>query len=296
MAKPQLLQKLTHDKLLTKTNFPQFVETYNYTVNRCENIKGDGDEYGQGLIQVDNTDPEHPIIRVNYDNLKSDYLEQTTPDSDISDEVYEKFYEVQGLSSIQTRWENPGEDNELKSLQLYQFDLSNNTLTLDLSDQYANQQAETSGFDFIIRKDNQVQYMKLSSNVNISVDTDVDGNQKSIQWKTSSDDKYLQLYNMDLSGENVASVQLSTDAKNVLPNNYEFVVRKGGAGGEISYTTLQMACLSGGGGGGSGDITLSGTDNSSHKGSEFRFVSAANSNISVSIDPNGQIVFGCYYI
>lgn len=294
MAKPQLLQKLTHDKLLTKTNFPQFVETYNYTVNRCENIKGDGDDYGQGLIQVDNTDPEHPIIRVNYDNLKSEYLEQTTPDSDISDEKYQKFYEVSGLSSIQTRWENPGEDNELKSLQLYQFDLSNNTLTLDLSDQYANQQAQTSGFDFIIRKDNQVQYMKLSSNVNISVDTDVAGNQKSIQWKTSNDDKYLQLYNMDQSGENVASVQLSTDAKNVLPNNYEFVVRKGGAGGEISYTTLQMACLSGGGG--SSDITLSGTDSSSHTGSAFKFQSADDSNIIVNVDANGVITIGCYYL
>ena len=290
MAKPQLLQKLTHDKLLTKTNFPQFVETYNYTVNRCENIKGDGDDYGQGLIQVDNTDPEHPIIRVNYDNLKSEYTQQTTPDADISDEKYQKFYEVSGLSSIQTRWENPGEDNELKSLQLYQFDLSNNTLTLDLSDQYANQQAETSGFDFIIRKDNKVQYMKLSSNVNISVDTDVAGNQKSIQW---NDDKYLQLYNMDQSGENVASVQLSTDTKNVLPNNYEFVVRKGGAGGEISYTTLQMACLSGGG---SGELTLSGTDNSSHKGNAFKFQSATNSNISVMIDNTGVMTIGTYYI
>ena len=290
MAKPQLLQKLTHDKLLTKTNFPQFVETYNYTVNRCENIKGDGDEYGQGLIQVDNTDPEHPIIRVNYDNLKSEYMQQTTPDADISDEKYQKFYEVSGLSSIQTRWENPGEDNELKSLQLYQFDLSNNTLTLDLSDQYANQQAETSGFDFIIRKDNQVQYMKLSSNADISVDTDVAGNQKSIQW---NDDKYLQLYNMDQSGENVASVQLSTDAKNVLPNNYEFVVRKGGAGGEISYTTLQMACLSGGG---SGELTLSGTDSSSHTGTAFKFQSATNSNINVTIDNTGVMTIGAYYI
>ncbi len=290
MAKPQLLQKLIHDKLLTKTNFPQFVETYNYTVNRCENIKGDGDEYGQGLIQVDNTDPEHPIIRVNYDNLKSEYMQQTTPDADISDEKYQKFYEVSGLSSIQTRWENPGEDNELKSLQLYQFDLSNNTLTLDLSDQYANQQAETSGFDFIIRKDNQVQYMKLSSNVNISVDTDAAGNQKSIQW---NDDKYLQLYNMDQSGENVASVQLSTNAKNVLPNNYEFVVRKGGAGGEISYTTLQMACLSGGG---SGELTLSGTDSNSHTGTAFKFQSATNSNINVTIDNTGVMTIGAYYI
>lgn len=64
MAKPQLLQNLTHDLLLTKSNFPTFVETYNYTVNRCDNLKGDADfSNGGGHIQVDNTDPEHPIIR-----------------------------------------------------------------------------------------------------------------------------------------------------------------------------------------------------------------------------------------
>lgn len=36
--------------------------------------------------------------------------------------------------------------------------------------------------------------MKLSSNVDISVDADIAGNQKSIQW---NDGKYLQLYKMD---------------------------------------------------------------------------------------------------
>ena len=91
----------------------------------------------------------------------------------------------------------------------------------------------------------------------------------------------------------MASVQLSTDAKNVLPDDYEFVVRKGGAGGEISYTALQMACLSGGGG---GDVTLSGTDGSSRSGTAFRAQSATNSNISVSIDNAGTLTIGAFYI
>ena len=64
MARPQFLQRLQHGKLLTESNFPQFVETYNYSVNRCENIKGDADNnFGEGKISVDNTDPEHPVIR-----------------------------------------------------------------------------------------------------------------------------------------------------------------------------------------------------------------------------------------
>jgi hypothetical protein len=44
MAKPQILQKLSHDKILTQKNFPLFVETYNYIADRVENIKGDYDE------------------------------------------------------------------------------------------------------------------------------------------------------------------------------------------------------------------------------------------------------------
>lgn len=43
MAKPQILTQLKHDKLITKANFPTFVETFNYAVNRLENIKGDYD-------------------------------------------------------------------------------------------------------------------------------------------------------------------------------------------------------------------------------------------------------------
>lgn len=43
MAKPQILTQLKHDKLITKANFPTFVETFNYVVNRLENIKGDYD-------------------------------------------------------------------------------------------------------------------------------------------------------------------------------------------------------------------------------------------------------------
>lgn len=65
MARPDNLEHLTHGKLLTQTNFPNFVDTYNYTVNRCDNLKGDRDADPQnGSIEVDNANPEYPIIRL----------------------------------------------------------------------------------------------------------------------------------------------------------------------------------------------------------------------------------------
>ena len=64
MARPAILQKLAHGKALTKGNFPDFVETFNYSVNRIENIKGDKEiDFVNGHITVDDTDPEHLIIR-----------------------------------------------------------------------------------------------------------------------------------------------------------------------------------------------------------------------------------------
>ena len=44
------------------------------------------------------------------------------------------------------------------------------------------------------------------------------------------------------------------------------------------------------------DVTLSGTDNSSHKGNAFKFQSADDSNVVVNVDANGNITIGCYYL
>ena len=64
MAKPAIIQHLSHDKFLTKKNFPDFVETFNYTVDRIENLKGDYDTNPKnGHIKVDSSNSDHPIIR-----------------------------------------------------------------------------------------------------------------------------------------------------------------------------------------------------------------------------------------
>lgn len=71
MAKPQILQKLRHGKLLCGAVFSKFVETWNYLIDRVENLKGDADTNPQyGHIKIDNTDPEHPVVRlVNFEDF-----------------------------------------------------------------------------------------------------------------------------------------------------------------------------------------------------------------------------------
>lgn len=65
MAKPQTVQKLRHDKLLTKANFPSFVDTFNYFGDFIENLKGDADvRPDTGCITVDRSKPDHPVIRL----------------------------------------------------------------------------------------------------------------------------------------------------------------------------------------------------------------------------------------
>ena len=65
MAKPGILQRLTKGWLLSGKNFPGFADTFNYAVDRIENLKGDFDTNPKtGYVTVDNADPEHPVIRL----------------------------------------------------------------------------------------------------------------------------------------------------------------------------------------------------------------------------------------
>lgn len=70
MARPQALQFLRHGKALCGSVFRFFVETWNYIVRRCDSISGDMDANpSEGCIYVDNSDPEHPVIRLDRSKL-----------------------------------------------------------------------------------------------------------------------------------------------------------------------------------------------------------------------------------
>ena len=68
-----ITQKLQKEKLLCGKNFGNFVNAWNLVQDRVSNIKGDADTNPQqGHIQVDNSDVNHPVIRlVNLTNATS---------------------------------------------------------------------------------------------------------------------------------------------------------------------------------------------------------------------------------
>ena len=61
---------------------------------------------------------------------------------------------------------------------------------------------------------------------------------------------------MNEAGESLSDVTLSARPSSILPDNYEFVVRKNGAGGEIGYASLRLASY---GNAGDGDEELAQT-------------------------------------
>lgn len=64
MARPNEIQKLKHGKLLTKANFPKFVETWNWLVTAFDAMTGDKQTNPhEGHIVLDRTNPDRPIIR-----------------------------------------------------------------------------------------------------------------------------------------------------------------------------------------------------------------------------------------
>lgn len=117
--KPAILQKLQHGKILCGKVFGTFVETWNYICRRVENIQGDADvNPTKGFVKVDNTDPEHPVIRLDNTNLLSKVgdadLEGTIFEGEGKGEEGEKI-----LSSVYTKSIH---DPNGKCYALYNFD------------------------------------------------------------------------------------------------------------------------------------------------------------------------------
>lgn len=59
------VQKLHHGVIISRRQFPRFVETYNFLVDFVNNLKGDADiPNDHGHISVDRTVEDHPVIRI----------------------------------------------------------------------------------------------------------------------------------------------------------------------------------------------------------------------------------------
>lgn len=80
---------------------------------------------------------------------------------------------------------------------------------------------------------------------------------------------------------------------------------KGGENCEVTWPTddtptIDCTATEGSGdsdsGGGGGEITIAGTDGSSHEGDTFTFESATDSNVIVTVDGDGVMKIGVYYL
>ena len=70
MARPPIIAKLRHGKILTFRVFRFFVETWNWMTAYVDNLRGDADvNPNTGYIEVDRTDPDAPVIRLRADKL-----------------------------------------------------------------------------------------------------------------------------------------------------------------------------------------------------------------------------------
>ena len=106
------LQYLRHGKALCGKVFRRFVETFNYHNDFVANLKGDGDlPTSCGVINLDRTDPFHPVIRLNKNNLKIHTGESAT---------------IPGRFEISLKAEDPQEsDEEEEQEQTYSATFAN---------------------------------------------------------------------------------------------------------------------------------------------------------------------------
>lgn len=138
-------------------------------------------------------------------------------------------------------------------LQLYKF--NENGLSAFKSDITVNGNREyllPNEYEFVLRKNGaggEVTYGQVALSVKmeelsatiVSGDSQVLPNQKSIQYISKNGEDYYQLYDMDKVGTSLPkkTITMSADGyTQLLPNDYEFVLRQNGAGGKIKYANL----------------------------------------------------------
>ena len=211
---------------------------------------------------------------VQYYDTCPDFRTGETPDSDISSSCLSSIQEKDIELAVEE-----GEEPQTKKLwSLWGFDDFENTKGWPA-------QSEISGWDLVARHIHEVegrnvgeiQYISLSAlsgGGGAPGDADTpEAGLSSIQTRTlTGGEKVLQLYKFDDEG------YVENDIGNNL-SNYDMVLRNR-EDNCVAYGSLSSV---------GGEVDLSGTDGTHKKGSKFKFQSAQDSNIIVSIDNNGVI-------
>lgn len=89
MARPPIVQKLRHDRLLCGAVFKFFVETWNWLTSWVDNAKGDAEVDPQkGYITIDRSNPDSPVIRFRADRLPTSGGSAVVPDGKSTEYIH----------------------------------------------------------------------------------------------------------------------------------------------------------------------------------------------------------------
>lgn len=104
--KPQKLQALKHNRILSRGAFPGFVDTWNWICGVICSWVGDAELGGDGFIRVDRTNEDVPVIRLDIAKLNRRISPKNLPD-------YSLWRIVGGSASVEVTDSETGETQTL---------------------------------------------------------------------------------------------------------------------------------------------------------------------------------------
>lgn len=152
---------------------------------------------------------------------------------------------VSSLLSAEVQTDTDSPNSDLSSIQWTDDDGGNPVLQLFKFDDHEAVDAQDSD-EVVVKRGDGVEYVQLSTIV-VSGDTNQGNIGKSIETtEDGNGNKYHQLYKFDgggLSDTIQVGVQLNGNAESLVPDEYEFVLRKNGASGEIEYAKIELSAF-----------------------------------------------------
>lgn len=106
--KPQKLQSLRHNRILSRGAFPGFVDTWNWICGVICSWVGDRENGGDGFIFVDRTNEDIPVIRLDLNKLNRRINPKNLPD-------YSLWRITGGEASIEVEDPETGETETITS-------------------------------------------------------------------------------------------------------------------------------------------------------------------------------------
>ena len=154
---------------------------------------------------------------------------------------------LSGVMSAITSAEVPTDtDSPNSNLSSVQWTLDNNNDPCLQVFKFDNHQVEDADFtqdEVLVKRQNNIEYVSLSS-ATVSGDTNNEIGCSIVTNDGLNGTKYHQLYKFDQSGLSSAfepDVQVNSNRQSLLPDEYEFVLRKNGPNGEIAYGTVELS-------------------------------------------------------